>query len=88
MKGPLTIAGVIGILGGFYFGVNSLSAKLMTGEHAAILACACFLFTIALGVMLNLEQSDANPHQKTERLLMELIRRTPKPEESPSEREI
>lgn len=86
---PFTIAAAIGMVAGFYFGGNSLTARMMTGEHAAILACAGFLFSIALGIWLDIEiRSKQNPHQKTERLLMELLRRMPKPEDKPSEREI
>ena len=44
------ILGILGLLLGIAMFAGSLTAKIVTGEHAATLACACFLFVIAVGV--------------------------------------
>ena len=41
---------VISIVIGIFYGLTSLTVDLTTGEHLAMLACACMLFAIALGV--------------------------------------
>ncbi len=64
------------LLVGLSYAVVSMSAQIMTGEHAATLACACFLFVIALGVW-----QDDSKHQKwVEELLQEQLQRMPKQE--------
>lgn len=50
MKVVTIVLGVLGLVGGLYYMLSSLTAQVMTGEHAATLACACFLFVITLGI--------------------------------------
>jgi hypothetical protein len=66
---------VSGLLAGLYYAMTSLTAQIMTGEHAAVLACACFLFVIALGVW---RDDDTNGIKRTNYILEELVKRTPK----------
>jgi len=76
MKGIALGVSVLALLLGVYYALTSLTAQMVTGEHAATLACACFLFVIALGVW---KDGDHDPHKQTNDLLEELIRRSPPP---------
>ena len=60
MKAVYLLLAVVGILGGLYFAVSSLTAQVMTGEHAATLACAFFLFAIAVGVWRDPRHGDSS----------------------------
>ena len=71
MKVINLIFAVIALFAGFYFALSSLTAQIVTGEHAATLACACFLFVIALGVWKN----NAKHEKRMENLLEESLRR-------------
>ena len=65
---------VLGVL----LSLMSLNVQIVTGGHAATLACACFLFVTARGVWKN--NRDQNAHQKKmETMMIDLIRRTPLP---------
>lgn len=74
------LVSVVALIGGLYYAGSSLSVQMMTGEHGATLACACFLFVIALGVWRDPEDK---LDKRTNMILEELVRRTPKPREDP-----
>jgi hypothetical protein len=50
MKSLAFFFSVVALLAGLYYAFASTTVQIMTGEHAATLACAAFLFVIALGV--------------------------------------